>query len=143
MDARHRRGLGHAGASPEVVRVLHLDTNFLVAAIRADSLDQRRLREWIRRRRAIGASAIVWAEYLCGPVALMDIQRAGLIIGEPLPFTATDGNTAARLFNRGGRRPRSLRDCMIAAAAINAGAALVTHNVSDFEHFVDEGLELA
>ena len=122
---------------------MHLDTNFLIDAIRTDSLAQRRLREWVRRDRAIAVSAVVWAEYLCGPVAALDIQRAGLIIGEPLPFTATDGNTAARLFNRGGRRTRSLRDCMIAAAAINAGAALVTHNVSDFERFVAEGLVLA
>lgn len=108
-----------------------------------DSLDQRRLAEWGRRKRPIAASAVVWAEFLCGPVAAVDIVHAGTITGEPVPFTAADGNTAARLFNRGGRRRGSLRDCMIAASAINAGAALATHNVADFERFVREGLVIA
>lgn len=122
--------------------MIHLDTNYLVGALVPGSLDQRRVREWLGRDH-VAASAIMWAEFLCGPVAHPDIIAAGTIVGEPVPFTAEDANTAARLFNRGGRRARSLRDCMIAAAAIGAGAVLATHNFRDFERFASEGLVLA
>jgi predicted nucleic acid-binding protein len=123
--------------------VIYLDTNFLIGALDPLSLEQRRLREWVSRRRTIHVSSVAWAEFLCGPLRAADILLAGTIIGEPMPFSAEDGNTAAWLFNRGGRRRGSLLDCMIAAAAINARAALATSNVADFERFVDAGLELA
>ncbi|MFI5257702.1 MAG: PIN domain-containing protein [Gemmatimonadales bacterium] len=123
--------------------MIYLDTNFLIGALDPLSLEQRRIREWVARRRIIRASSVAWAEFLCGPVRPEDIRLAGTIIGEPMPFAAGDGNTAAWLFNRSGRRRGTLLDCMIAAAAINASASLATNNVADFERFVESGLELA
>lgn len=123
--------------------MIYLDTNFLIGALDPLSLEQRRLRGWMRSRRPVRASSIAWAEFLCGPLRPEDIQLAGTVIGEPVPFSAEDGNTAAWLFNRGGRRRGSLLDCMIAASAINASASLATNNIADFERFREAGLELA
>jgi predicted nucleic acid-binding protein len=123
--------------------VIYLDTNFLIGAIDPLSLEQRRIRDWVSRRRVIRISSVAWAEFLCGPVRAEDILLAGTLVGEPVPFSAEDGNTAAWLFNHSGRRRGSLLDCMIAAAAINASAALATNDVAHFERFVDAGLDLA
>lgn len=123
--------------------MIYLDTNFLIGALDPLSLEQRRIRDWVSRRRTIHASSVAWTEFLCGPVRVEDILLAGRIVGEPVPFSAVDGNTAAWLFNRSGRRRGSLVDCMIAAAAMNASAALATNDVAHFERFQDAGLELA
>jgi len=50
---------------------------------------------------------------------------------------------SALLFNKTGRRSRSLADCMIAAIAIRCGASLATINTADFQPFVQYGLALA
>jgi predicted nucleic acid-binding protein len=49
----------------------------------------------------------------------------------------------ADLFNKTGRRSRSLADCLIAAVAIRCGAKLATVNTGDFQVFVQYGLTLA
>ncbi len=88
-------------------------------------------------------SAIGWAEFLCGPVDSAALELAGRIVGEPVAFTAADAVLAARLFDDTGRRRGSLADCMIAAAAIQAGASLATANPRDFARFAGAGLALA
>ncbi len=65
------------------------------------------------------------------------------IIHDPLPFAEADCVLSARLFDLGGRRRHSLLDCMIAAVALRAGAALATANPSDFRRFEPAGLRLA
>jgi predicted nucleic acid-binding protein len=50
---------------------------------------------------------------------------------------------SAQLFNATGRRRGSLLNCLVAAAAIEAGAALATENPRDFERFESAGLTLA
>lgn len=123
--------------------MIHLDTNFLISAAVPSSLEARRLATWLRRAEPIATSAIAWAEFLCGPVTTIDIEAAATLAGEPIPFGADDSVIAARLFNTGGRRRGSLRDCMIAATALNDGAALATNNPADFQRFVAMGLVLA
>jgi len=54
----------------------------------------------------------------------------------------TGPGLTAQLFAQAGRRPRSIVNCMIAAVALRAGAALATPNRSDFRRFEPAGLRL-
>jgi len=87
-------------------------------------------------------SAIAWAEFLCGPVEEPHGELAAQLVSEHVAFTEDDAPVAARLFNTSGRRRGSLLDCMIAAIALRADAALATVNPSDFRRFEAEGLTL-
>lgn len=55
-------------------------------------------------------------------------EAAARLVEQVTPFAAADAQLAASLFNSAGRRRGSLPDCMIAAVAIGAGAALMTTN---------------
>lgn len=83
----------------------------------------------------IAISTIAWTEFLCGPVGASSLAKATSLLHEISPFTSTDCEAAAALFNRSGRRRGTLADCMIAAIAIRDGAALATTNPKDFERF--------
>lgn len=123
--------------------MIHLDTSFLIRAMTPRSPEDRRLRGWLVASEPIGISAVSWAEFLCGPVEAGDVELAPRIVGEPLALLGADGPLTATLFNLAGRRRGSLADCMIAATAIRAGAALATGNPSDFRRFESAGLRIA
>jgi predicted nucleic acid-binding protein len=123
--------------------VIHLDTSFLIRAGVPDSIEGRRLRTWFARREAVRLSAVVWAEFACGPVSPDAMDMTGELFGKPEALGGLEATIAAQLFNASGRRRGSLADCMIAAIAIKAGAALATSNRADFERFVPLGLVLA
>jgi predicted nucleic acid-binding protein len=76
-----------------------------------------------------------------GAPRLLSLVRQ--IVTERIPFGEEDAVLAARLFNSSGRRRGSLTDCMIAASAIQARAALATQNAVDFRRFQADGLEIA
>ncbi len=122
--------------------MIHLDTSFLIRALVRGSAEDQRLRDWLRKGEPLGMSAIAWAEFLCGPVEVAQLQLVGLIVFEPAPFAEDDAVLAARLFNDSGRRRGSLADCMIAAAAIREQAPLATGNPSDFRRFHSAGLRI-
>jgi predicted nucleic acid-binding protein len=123
--------------------LIHLDTSFLIRALLPGSREDATLRAWLRRGLAIGASAVVWAELLCGPLSPAQGELALLVVGEPAPFGRDDAALSASLFNASGRRRGSLVDCMVAAAAIRADAALATANEADFARLLPHGLRLA
>jgi predicted nucleic acid-binding protein len=123
--------------------VIHLDTSFLIRALAPDSAQDRKLRQWIRAPEPLAMSAIGWAEFLCGPVKKGEIALATQVIPARIPFTSDEAHLSANLFNQSGRRRGSLADCMIAASAIHAGAALATANPLDFRHLETYGLRLA
>jgi predicted nucleic acid-binding protein len=79
---------------------------------------------------------------LCGPVGDHELETVPAMLHEIAAYTAIDSETAAQLFNLGGRRRGTLADCMIAAVAIRAGAALATSNAKDFERFAPHGLTI-
>lgn len=120
--------------------MIHLDTSFLIGAADPGSACARSTRSWIERGEDLGISAIAWTEFACGPV---DSPSADLLecLGEPIPFTAEDASVAALLFNIGGRRRRSLSDCMIAATAMRLRAVLATAD-GDFRRYQAAGLSI-
>lgn len=83
-----------------------------------------------------------WAEFLCGPVDVHDVELAARVVDEPLALLARDAGMAAKLFNLAGRRRGSLNDCMIAATALRAGASVATANLVDFRRFEPAGLRV-
>jgi predicted nucleic acid-binding protein len=130
VDARFAQGLA----------VIHLDANYVIAVLHRDGL-MRQMRESTMGD-YINASTAAWAEFLCGPIAMAEALHARLLIDEIEPQIEADAQLAAELFNRSGRRQRSLPDCLIAAAAIRCGAVLATMNIADFRRFEAFGLML-
>jgi predicted nucleic acid-binding protein len=122
--------------------MIHLDTGFLIRALRRGSVEDARLRAWLALSEPIGISAVGWTEFLCGPVEPHDIELASQVVSEPLALLARDAGMAAKLFNIGGRRRGSLTDCMIAAVALRAGASVATSNPADFRRFETAGLRV-
>jgi predicted nucleic acid-binding protein len=120
-----------------------LDTSFLIRALVARSVQDRQLRHWLADKTPIGISSIAWAEFLCGPVRPAMIEVVRRFVTVRAVFDEDDAQLAAQLFNESGRRRGSLADCMIAATAIRARAALATANAADFRRFITAGLELA
>lgn len=120
----------------------HLDTSFLINALVAGTREDHQLRRWIQRGLVVSMSSVGWAEFLCGPVSEEDRQRARRVVGALLPLAELEATRAAELFNAGGRKRGTLPDCLIAATALLAGAALATSNSRDFRRFERAGLKL-
>ena len=120
--------------------MIHLDTGYLIHALRRGSPEDRQLREWLTRGEPVGISAVSWAEFLCGRVERDVVELAARVVSEPVALLADDAGVAATLFDLGGRRRGSLNDCMIAATALRASASLATTNLPDFRRFEPAGL---
>jgi len=129
--------------APSSLLVIHFDTSFLITATFAGSPAHARVRAWTAAGESFGISAVAWTEYLCGPLDAATEMLTRQLFPLPEPFLPADAVVAANLFNRSGRRSRSLADCMIAAVAIRCGAPLATVNLSDFQPLTRFGLILA
>ncbi len=123
--------------------MIHLDTSFLIQALKLGSPEDRKLRIWIKEGETLIMSTVAWAEFLCGPLDRSEMELAAEIIGRHRDFTPEHATIAARLFNESGRRRGSLIDCMIAATALVDGAPVATANMADFRRFGDSGLTIA
>jgi predicted nucleic acid-binding protein len=122
--------------------MIHLDTSFLIRGLVRGSREDERLRAWLGAGEALAMSAVAWAEFLCGPVEAPLLELVGQIVTERVPFGEGEAALAAHLFNQSGRRRGSLADCMIAASAIQARAALATQNPVDYRRFEALGLRI-
>ena len=123
--------------------MIHLDTNALIEALQPGSEAARRIAGWTSQSEQLGVSAVVWSEFLCGPLTERERKLASLLISTPEPFLAVDAEKASELFNQTGRRSRTLADCQIAAVAMRLKAAIYTVNEHDFKPFVYFGARLA
>jgi predicted nucleic acid-binding protein len=123
--------------------MIHLDTNFLVSALQPGTAEESKVNSWLGGNETLGTSAVAWAELFCGPLSSRDELIARQMFSHIDVLSGADAELAALLFNRTGRRSRSLADCMIAAVAIRCGAKLATINTPDFQPFVPHGLALA
>ncbi|MBU0641014.1 MAG: PIN domain-containing protein, partial [Planctomycetes bacterium] len=70
--------------------MIMLDTNFLFAMEKPGHDADQRLRRWLARGEQIGVSAIVWTEYLCGPLPPAKIALADAIVQRKEPLLVTD-----------------------------------------------------
>lgn len=122
---------------------IHLDTNVLIGVATHSVSEDVVLRRWLGQRLSVRTSTVAWAEFLCGPLPPDAGSSVRGMVGEPIPLTAEDASRAAELFNATGRRRGSLNDCMIAAIAMHAGAALATNDGTHFRRFVAFGLKIA
>ena len=122
--------------------MIHLDTNFLIQALIPNSVCAVQLDGWLAANEEIGISAVAWCEFVCGPLDLYNLTISRRMLPRTESFTTKDAEKAAELFNRTGRRSRSLADCQIAAVALRCGAKIATINKTDFAHFEAYGLEL-
>lgn len=122
--------------------MIHFDTNALIA-----------LPQWARQGHAVvkrvargeaaAVCALVWYEFLLGPLVDGEAELAHAFLGGRIePVGAEDAALAAKLFNAAGRRRTLKTDALIAALAIRAEADFVTINVADFEPFIPHGLRL-
>ena len=124
--------------------MVHLDTNFLIRALKQGSPEQAKvLSWWSSPSEDVNVSTVVWAEFLCGPLPSSEENAARRFFPTPEALLPEDAELAAELFNKTGRRTRSLADCMIAAVAIRRSAKVATINTTDFQPFVPHGLALA
>jgi predicted nucleic acid-binding protein len=93
---------------------------------------------------AVSVCAVVWYEFLNGPLAKNEAYLARAFVqGRIVPVVEDDAALAATLFNAAGRRRTLKTDALIAAVAIRARAEFVTVNRVDYEPFVVQGLRLA
>lgn len=122
--------------------MIHLDTSFLIRALHPGSPQDTRLRAWLRDREPLGMSALAWAEFLCGPVPARHVRMAETVVPTRVPLTEEDAARGAELFNASGRRRGTLLDCLIAATAVRADAALATANAADFRRIGGDGLKI-
>ena len=130
--------------SEPALPILHLDTNILVFGLRPGHEARKLITDWVGRRHRLAVSAMAWAEFRCGPLDRESADAwAAMLAGQVIPVDQTIADLAAELFNRTGRRSRSLSDCLIAATAMTRGARLATLNRADFEPLLRYGLELA
>lgn len=122
--------------------MIHFDTNALIA-LPVWARDEHPAIARIANGEPCAVSAVVWHEFLIGPVEPEEIRLVHAFIrGEVVPVGIADARLAASLFNDAGRRRTLKTDALIAAAAIRAGAEFLTLNEDDFEPFVDHGLRL-
>ena len=124
--------------------MIHLDTNYLIGLLVKGSPQASEADAWLAAGQPLAASAIVWSEFLNGPVTPLEISRAEAVLQSCIiHFGRPEAVLAAELFNRTGRRRGSRFDCLIAATAMTAKAEMATVNRSDFQPFVPFGLRLA
>ena len=123
--------------------MIHLDTNVLISLVAARAAAYESVEQWIVQGEILAVSALVWSEFLSGPVSDQQIALVEQIVGSRVvPFDSGEAVVAAGLFNRAGRRRGSRVDGFVAATALRAGAALATANQKDFQIFVQFGLRL-
>ncbi|MDT0496880.1 PIN domain-containing protein [Algiphilus sp. W345] len=122
--------------------MIHLDTNALIALPLWAQGDHPLIQRVIQGEHT-AASAIVWYEFLCGPVDPDEIKLAEAFIERRIiPVDEHHAHCAAQLFNEAGRKRGLRTDALIAATAMLGNAELLTVNRKDFDAFVPAGLRL-
>ncbi len=122
--------------------MLHFDTNVLIA-LPHWARDGHEIVQRVADGEAAAVSAIVWFEFLIGPLQPKEADLAQAFVqGRVVSVEEADAELAAHLFNTIGRQRALKTDALIAAMAIRADAEFVTLNEQDFLPFAHHGLRL-
>lgn len=122
---------------------VHLDTSALIALLEPSPKLIQHLRQRATHGPLPSVSAIVWHEFVPGPIPADELLRVERIVGSRvLPVGRSVAEVGARLFNATGRCRATTADCLIAGQAIEENAELITANPENFEPFVPLGLNL-
>lgn len=119
-----------------------VDTNYLIMALVPGSREAERLIDWAESGKRLYVPAIVWYEFLCGPVDAQHVSTMRAVLHDIVPFDDAQAEEAARLFNATGRRRKLRVEAMVAAAATSRESPLASRNSADFEVFLPHGLQL-
>ena len=95
--------------------VICLDTNYLILGLVPGSPEGDRLREWTATGTRLVAPAVVWFEFLCGPVSARQVETMRAFLHEVIPFAEPQAGLAATLYNDADRGRSTRVDAMIAA----------------------------
>jgi len=126
-----------------VSRLIHLDTNALIALADPAGGVVRLVRERVQSGMLPATSAVAWHEFVRGPLMPDELLRVERVVGARVqPVSRSISELAARLFNATGRRRASTADCFIAANAIEQDAELLTADSDGFKLFAPLGLKL-
>lgn len=99
--------------------MIHLDTNYLIRLLVANSAEAVRVDRWLILGHPLAASAIVWSEFLNGPVTPAEVNYVEAVIeSRIMSFGKAEAALASELFNKTGRRRGSRFDCLIGATAV-------------------------
>ena len=88
--------------------MIHLDTNYLIGLLVKGSRQALEVDAWLACGESMATSAIVWTEFLNGPVTPTEISRAEAVLqSRILPFGQPEAVAAADLFNKTGKTQRA------------------------------------
>ncbi len=122
--------------------LIHLDTNYVVnytSGYNPEAISQ--LEAWIRDETKLHLSAMVWAEFRCGPLSIQDEILAQNIIANVVPLTKEISDRAGVLF-QATRTPLALPCRLHHRRHRHPRATLATLNRDDFTPFLTHGLQL-
>lgn len=122
--------------------VICLDTNYLIRCLMPGTMEASRMVAWTKAGTLLVTPAVVWHEFLCGPVSSQQVNTMRAFVRDIISYGESHAAESARIFNAVGRARRLRVDVMIAGTAITLGAPLATNNVADFSIFLEHGLEL-
>jgi hypothetical protein len=89
--------------------MIHLGTNYLIGLLVAGSDPAADVDKWLAADLPLAVSAVVWSEFLNGPVTQVEVDRVGAVIqSRVIPFGPAEAVLAAELFNTTGRRRGSI-----------------------------------
>lgn len=123
--------------------MIFLDTNYLIRGLISGTPEAIQLTEWCTASAPMATSALVWCEFVTGPITGREIDLAwNLIKKRVISFSYEQSLLSAHIFNTLGRPRKQRIDIMIAATAITHQATLATLNLKDFEKIQPFGLQL-
>ena len=116
------------------LRLVHLDSDFLIRALASSGPERRRILALADAPAVIQMSAVAWYEFARGPRTpeQLAVARSFLRADGIVPLSEEIATRAGIAFRLLGSPRRRAADVAIGVTAVVAGATLVTCNARDF-----------